>query len=172
MEFSQVLEKRYSVRKYSDRPVEEEKLEKILEAGRICPTATNAQPQRIYVLRSEEDFVKLGRSARMRYGAPVVLMICADTAAAWKGGDVEPGYNASVMDASICTTYMMLQATDLGLGSVWIRYMNAAEIKKAFALPDGIEPICLLPIGYAAEDSAPSERHSKRMSMDEMLLKL
>ena len=162
MEFREVLDKRFSVRKFSDRPVEEEKLRAVLEAGRICPTAVNAQPQRLYVLTGEEAFSKLGKSAKMRYGAPVVILVCADTRVSWKGGDVEPGYDSAVMDASIATTYMMLQATDLGLGSIWIRYMNAREIRKDFGLEEGILPVCLLPIGYIAEDCLPAPRHYQR----------
>ena len=169
MEFRDVLEKRYSVRKFSDRPVEEEKLKAVLEAGRICPTAVNAQPQRLYVLTGEEMFSKLGRSERMRYGAPVVILVCADTRVSWKGGDVEPGYDSAVMDASIATTYMMLQATDLGLGSIWIRYMNAREIRKNFDLEEGILPVCLLPIGYRDEDCLPAPRHYQRNEFDKVV---
>ena len=169
MEFKDVLEARYSVRKFSDAPVEQEKLDKVLEAGRICPTATNAQPQRIFVLRDAESFTKLGKAARMRYGAPIVLLVCADGDTAWKGADVEPGYDAGTMDASIATTYMMLQATDLGLGTIWIRYMNAREIKENFALPESLTPICLMPLGYRADDCEPAPRHYQRKPIEEIV---
>ena len=154
MEFEKVIKERFSVRKYQAKEVEEEKLLKVLEAGRIAPTAKNKQPQRIYVLKSAAAKAKLGETIKMTYGAPVVLMVCVDLDEACTL-KVEENYNTGEMDASIVCTHMMLEAWSLGLGSVWIRYFNAEELRRSFDLPQNIKPICLLPLGYADSDAKP-----------------
>jgi nitroreductase len=168
MEFDNVLSARYSVRKFSDRPIEKEKLDKILQAGRICPTATNAQPQRIYVLDNSRAFEKLKDTDKMRFGAPVVLLVCADLDATFEN-PLQSGYKTAEMDASICATYMMLKATDLGLGSLWVRYFNADVIRESFGLEKNILPCLLMPIGYRRRDAAPSPRHNQRKPIEEIV---
>ena len=157
MELEKVIKERYSVRKYQNKLIEEEKLTKILEAGRLAPTAKNSQPQRIYVIREEQNRQKLKELTPMTYDAPVILMICIDLNEVCRM-KIEENYHTGEMDASIVTTHMMLEAWNLGLGSVWVRYFNSDELQKAFALPDNIKPICLLPIGYPALDSTPNEK--------------
>lgn len=167
MKFDELVKERYSVRKFQERIVEREKLDKLLETLNYIPTATNAQPEKIYVLQSKESLGKISTFANT-FQAPVVLLICADTNIAWKNPK-ESGYNTSEMDASIACTYLMLKAWDLGLGSVWIRHFNANQVKEIFELPDNIQPICLLPIGYAAIDSVPSPSHTKKKSLEELI---
>ncbi len=152
MKFDDVIKKRYSVRSYKDKEVEEEKLIKILDAGRLAPTAKNTQPQKIYVLRNKESIDRLGEYKRMTYGAPVVLMVCADMDEACFI-PIEEGYSTYEMDCSIVCTHMMLEAVNLGLGTVWIRWFNSKELQKSFDLPSNIVPVCLLPIGYESDDS-------------------
>lgn len=167
MNFSDLIKERYSVRSYKNQDIEQEKLDKILEAGRIAPTAKNLQPQKIYVLKSEEAFEKLGRTRKMAYGAPVVLMICADMDVACTL-PIEEGYSTYEMDCSIVCCHMMLEAWNQGIGSVWIRWFNSEEIRKSFNLPENIKPVCLLPIGYAKDDAKPKEGfHDVRRSIDE-----
>lgn len=172
MEFERVIKERYSVRKYQSKPIEEEKLLKILEAGRIAPTAKNRQPQRIYVIKSAENRQKLQELTPMTYDAPVILLICADLNEACTM-KIEENYNTAEMDASIVTTHMMLAAWNLGIGSVWVRYFNADEVQKTFNLPENIKPICLLPIGYADTDSIPNEKlHFTRKELTEEVIYL
>lgn len=109
MEFNDLIDERFSVRNFKKDAIEQEKLDKILDAGRIAPTARNFQPQRFYVLKTEEAFEKLGTARAMAYEAPVVIMVCADMNTVWKNG-VEEDYNTSDMDCSIAATYMMLAA--------------------------------------------------------------
>lgn len=158
MDFLNLAKKRCSIRKYEKRGVEDSKLKLILEAGRIAPTAANMQPQRIIVVQSEEGLKKLGKGANI-YGAPLALVVCADKSEGW----VRPadGFNACEVDASIVTDHMMLEATSLGLGSVWICYFSPEIIRKEFNLPQDIVPINILAIGYAAETFAPADRHNK-----------
>ena len=169
MDFLQLAADRYSVRSFSDRPIEPEKMEKILKAGQLAPTAVNFQPQKIYILKSKEAIDKIRSLTRFAYNAPVVLLFCADTLKAWKS-PVEHGYNTGEMDLSIVCTHMMLEAWELGIGSVWVRGFDAGQVAKAFDLPKHITPICLLPIGYPGKDSIHyAEWHNKYRPLSEMV---
>ena len=154
MDFLEFSRKRFSVRSYSDRQVEDEKIQKILQAAMIAPTAVNYQPQKIYVLKSDEALRKIRGITRSTYDAPLVFLICSDTERSWHSPFVK-GYDSGEMDASIVCTHMMLEAEDLGLGSVWVLLFDPHKVKRAFGLPDHIEPICLLPVGYPANDAVP-----------------
>lgn len=113
--------KRHSVRKYTGKEIEQEKLDKILEAAHAAPTAANMQPVRLMVVKSKEGLEKVGKAANI-YQAPAAIVVCADKTKAWK----RPfdGKITTDIDASILTDHMMLEATELGLGSVWICYFN------------------------------------------------
>ena len=154
MSFMELAAERYSVRSYSARPVEQEKIDQILKAAQLAPTAVNFQPQMIYVLKSEEAMSKINRLCRCIYGAPMVFLICSDERKTWKS-QTERGYSSGEMDCSIVCTHMMLEAWEQGLGSVWVRLFDVNAVAKAFELPPYIKPICLLPVGYASEDSVP-----------------
>lgn len=154
MNFLDLAAQCYSVRAYSDRKVEQEKIDLILKAAQLAPTAVNDQPQMIYVLKSDEALARINRLCRCIYGAPLVFLICSDERRAWKS-QTEPGYSAGEMDCSIVCTHMMLEAWEQGLGSVWVRLFDVAEVAKAFDLPPYIKPICLLPVGYAASRAKP-----------------
>lgn len=152
--FLQLAEERYSVRSYSDQPVEQEKINQILKAAQLAPTAVNYQPQMIYVLKSEDALNRINRLCRCIYGAPLVFLICSDERKTWKS-HTERGYSSGEMDCSIVTTHMMLEAWEEGLGSVWVRLFDVEAVAEAFGLPSYIKPICLLPVGYASKDSVP-----------------
>ncbi|MEW6423305.1 MAG: nitroreductase family protein [Bacillota bacterium] len=156
MSFLELAKRRYSVRKYEARQVEEEKLMKILEAGRVAPTAVNYQPQRLIVVREKAGLEKLKKAANV-YDAPLAIIVCADHNSAWK----RPFDNKSTVDidASIVTDHMMLQATELGLGTVWICYFKPDVLRKEFNIPDNVEPVNILAIGYAAGESPSPDRH-------------
>ena len=168
MDFNELLEKRYAVRSYKDKEVEYEKIEKILDAGRIAPTAINAQPQRFLVLKTEEALSKFDEVSRMRYGAPVVIVVLADMNNVWESS-IEPGYNTAEMDASIACTYMMLETVNQGLGCVWVRYFNSEELRNKFDLSENLKPICVLPVGYPSDDSTPAEKHSIRNNLEDIV---
>lgn len=171
MDFETVIKTRMSVRNFKSDKVEDEKLNKILEAGRIAPTAKNLQPQKIYVLTKEESFKKLGKTEGMKYGAPIMLMICGDTEKAWHN-NLQDGYTTCEMDASIVATHMMLEATSLGLGSCWVRNFNSTELQKAFDLPKNIVPVCLMPIGYIAEEYKANPWHYERNNIEDEVIYL
>lgn len=146
MELLDIMNERFSVRKYVDKPVEPEKLDKILNAAHAAPTATNQQPVKLLVVLSPESLEKLGKAANI-YGAPVAVIVCADKTKAWK----RPfdGMQTTDIDASILTDHMMLEAVEQGLGTVWICYFKPDVLKEEFKLPDSLEPINILAIGYA-----------------------
>lgn len=171
MDFLELCNKRYSVRKFSNKPVEEEKINKILEAGRIAPTAKNSQSQKIFYLKSEESLAKVNAATPMAYHAPVILMICYDTTISYKNpaDTYIKNYDGGEVDAAIVTTMMMMQATELGLGTLWARGFDSQKLIDAFNLPANLHPVCLLDIGYPADDSEPSERHTLRKPLSETL---
>lgn len=154
MDFLEFSRKRWSVRSYSQKPVEEEKINKILQAALIAPTAVNYQPQKIYVLKSQEALQKLRSITRSTYDAPLVFLVCSDINRSWHSNFVK-GYNSGEMDASIVCTHMMLEAEDLGLGSVWVLLFDPKRVKKEFNLPNNIIPHCLLCVGYPSNDAEP-----------------
>ena len=163
----EIAKKRYSVRSYQDKKVEEEKLQKILEAAHVAPTAANLQPARLIAVQSREGLGKIGKGANL-YGAPLAIIVCADHSKAW----VRPYDKKQTgdIDASILTDHMMLQATELGLGSVWICYFKPDVIRKEFGLPDHLEPVNILAVGYSDEEAADPERHSQtRIPVDELV---
>jgi len=158
MSFLALAKKRFSVRKYETRPVEEEKLLQILEAGRVAPTAVNFQPQRLLVVREKTGLEKLKKAVNV-FDAPLAIVVCADHDAAWK----RPldGKKTVDIDASIVTDHMMLQATELGLGTVWICYFKTDVLRTEFNIPDQVEPINILAIGYPTGKILSPDRHDK-----------
>lgn len=171
MEFLKLAEERFSVRNFSNKKIEEDKISKILRAAQVAPTAKNNQPQKIYVLKSEEALEKIKGATRCTFNAPLVFLICANKDESWRS-PFEAEYESGEMDASIVTCHMMLEAWELGIGSVWVRHFDVAETKKIFNLPDNIVPVCLLPVGYAAEGVEPSERHMKKKEIKDFVEEL
>lgn len=158
MEFSKLAKKRYSVRSYNGKKVEKEKLEKILEAAHVAPTAANLQPVRLLVIQQEEGLEKLSKAANI-YHAPLAIVVCADHDKAW----VRPFDKKQTceIDASILTDHMMLQASELGLGSVWICYFKPDILREEFCIPKNLEPINILAVGYSEETPQSPDRHEE-----------
>lgn len=168
MEFDKVIRERCSIRGFKQEPVEKDKLDQILEAGRLAPTAKNSQPQRIYVLQSDDALNKINEASPCIYDAKTVLLVCSNTEEAFHKGD----YSTHEMDASIIATHMMLEATNQGVDSVWVEMFDNNKVKELFNLPQGIEPICLIPLGYRREDVTPSEKHFSRKPLEETVFYL
>jgi nitroreductase len=164
MELLELIKQRYSVRKFSDKPIEKEKLELVLKAGQAAPTACNFQPQRILVLDSKEALEKVKKCTKYHFNAPAVLLICYDNKVSWK--HPYDNKDSGEIDASIVAAQMMLQAAEIGLGTTWVGYFCPVMTKREFALPENIVPVLMFPIGYPAEDSVPSDNHSIRLPLD------
>lgn len=170
MDFEKLCAKRYSLRKFSDAPVEKEKLEKIIEAGHNAPTAHNNQPQRIFVLQSKEALEKADACTPMHFHAPVMLVVAYDAEIAWKWEF--DGKNHGEIDAVIAVTQMMLQAADLGLGTTYIGMFDPKKLLEEFPEMKGLMPIALLPVGYPAEGAHPSRLHTDRIPVEDMVFYL
>ena len=168
MTFSELAASRWSVRSFQDTPIEDEKMQLILEAGRVAPTAKNNQPQRIYVAKSEEARQKLKSVCRCTWDAPVILVVCYDLERCYHS-KLTPGYHSGEKDAAIVCTHMMLQAWELGIGSCWVGLFKADEVGEILGLPEHIRVMGLLPMGYPAADAKPLELHFLSRDMDDMV---
>jgi nitroreductase len=165
--FLELAKSRYSVRKYQNRAVETEKLNTLLEAGRVAPTAANKQPCVFLVLNDKESIEKLTHACNP-HGAPLAIVVCADKTTAW----VRPFDRANmvVVDSTIAADHIMLCAQDLGLSSCWITYFNPAVLRKEFTIPDNLVPVNILAIGYSDDKPQSPDRHAQtRKPLDSMV---
>ncbi len=167
MDFNVLSAARYSLRKFSDRAVEPEKLALVLEAGRNAPTAHNFQPQRIFVLRSPEALEKADACMGSHFHPPVLVAVAYDPAVSWKRET--DGKDHGEIDAAIAATQMMLQAADLGLGTTYVGMFEPEKLLAAFPEMAGTTPIALLPLGYPAEGAHPARLHSDRRPVEELV---
>ena len=165
MEFEKVIRERTATRKFSNKLVEKDIIDKILEAGRIAPTAKNLQPIKIYVVQSEEGLKKLDKATPCRYGSPIVLLVCGDKEKSYVKDDV-PIYQ---MDATIVATHMMLEATNLNVDNIWIESFDEKILRDEFNIPSEFIPICLLPLGYKASDCPINPLHTKRKNIEDLV---
>jgi nitroreductase len=157
MDFFDLIQKRYSVRAYTSKPVEPDKLNKILEAAVLAPTAANRQSFRLIVIRTE------GRQAELKriYGrewfvqAPLVVCVCAASDESWVRRD---GKNYAEVDATIAFTHLILAAHDLGLGTCWIAAFDPAAARDVLKLPAEFDPVAFTPLGYPADKWKPKKR--------------
>ncbi len=165
MEFKEVIRKREAIRKFKDIPVEQEKLDLILEAARLAPTGANKQPQRVYVLKSTEALHKMDQMTPSRYGAPIALLVAADKSEAWEW----QGYNGYEADAAIVATHILLAATDVGVGSIWAGIVDQEGVRDIFELPESVLPVAFIPLGYAADDYSGNPMHNQRKQIEEIV---
>ena len=165
MEFREVVEKRYSCKKYSSKKVDKKVLEAILEAGRLAPTAKNLQEQHIYVVETEENLAKIDKATPCRYGAPTVLVVAFDKNNVF----TYPGEkrDSGIEDASIVATHLMLAAYNEGVDSCWLNFFDPDKLAADLGLPENEEILMLLDLGYAAEDAGPLPNHGSRKPLSE-----
>jgi nitroreductase len=165
MSFSELIHQRQSIRAYSAKPVEPDKISRILEAGRSAPSACNIQPLHFIVCVGAEKVQALKTVYEREWflAAPAVLVVCCDYSKAWvRSADQK---NHGDIDAAIAMDHMILAATELGLGTCWIAAFNPIEARRILELPDGIEPVVLTPLGYAAQTSV----HRPRKPIDQIV---
>jgi nitroreductase len=161
MEFWELISKRYSVRAYKPDPVEEDKLQQVLEAARLAPTAANRQPFQLIVIHTAGREAELQRIYHRRWftDAPLILCACAIPAEGWVRMDGKPYTD---VDVAIAMDHLILAATTLGLGTCWIAAFDPAAAREVLGLPDGVEPIVFTPLGYPAD--GPGAKKRKRLS--------
>ncbi|NCC66784.1 MAG: nitroreductase [Clostridia bacterium] len=167
MDFEKLAAERYSLRKYSDKPVEKEKLDLILGAARLAPTAKNIQPQKLLVLSSDEAREKADKCMGCHFNAPLMIIVAYDEEAQFIRED---GQAFGEIDASIVATHMLLQAADIGIGSCWVGLFNKADLKSSFSELDGFSPVGVLCFGYPAEEAHQSRMHGNRKELGETVV--
>lgn len=166
--FLELAKARYSCREFEPKMIPDEVLDRILEAGRLSPTAVNFQPQRVLVIRDVKSVQKLKRSTSFTFDAPVILMVCYDISEAWK--DPFACIDIGTVDATIVATQMMLEAADLGIGSTFVGHFRTRTVIEDFGIPPYLKPICLLPMGYPCTEhkaGQPGKLHETRKPLEQ-----
>ena len=167
MDFLELAKQRYSVRKFKEDAIPQESIEKILEAGRVAPTACNKQPQRILVINSKQGLENIRKCTECHFNAPLAFIISYDKNESWKR--IFDGKDSGDIDASIVATHMMMEATQLGIGSTWVMYFIPDAIKVKFGFPDNLEPVAILVMGYPADGAKPAPGHLQSKELEEMV---
>jgi len=153
MDVCDAIATRKSVRAYLDKPVEEEKLNAVLEAARLAPSASNRQEWRFVIVREKEVRSQIAMAAGQQMfiaQAPVIIVACAET----DGHIMTCGEPCYPIDVAIALDHLTLRAVELGLGTCWIGKFNADEVKKILGIPDEIKVVQLMPLGYPVEPDA------------------
>ncbi len=166
--FLDIAKRRYSCRRYDPGPVESEKLDLILEAGRIAPSAVNLQPWHFFVIRDPDELEKICQAYHREWfrTAPCVIVICGDHSQSWKRKD---GKDHCDIDVAITTDHMTLQATELGLATCWICNFDPLKVREVLGLPGHLEPAVLLPVGYPLDEVDPERHQAKRKALSEFI---
>lgn len=165
MSFIELAKKRYSVREYKDMPVEKEKILEVIEAARFSPSAVNFQPRHFIVVTTEELKSRIAEAYPRDWfkKVPAVIVVCGDHLSSWKRKD---GKDHCDIDAAIAVDHMTLAAADMGLGTCWVCAFDAGKCHQILGLPENLEVIALMPIGYPADDEVPQK---KRKSVNEIV---
>jgi nitroreductase len=169
MKFIELAKKRYSCRKYDSKPVEDEKLEQVLEAGRIAPSAVNLQPWVFVVIRETENLKKIRSTYHREWfaTAPCVIVALGNHEQSWKRqGD---GKDHADIDVTIAIDHMTLQAAEIDLATCWVCNFDKQKVMEVLNLPDNLEPVALLPIGYPLDSPHVNRHDSKRKQPEEIV---
>lgn len=167
MDFEKVISERYSVRKFENKHLSKEDIDKILHAGHIAPTGCNFQPQRILFLNTDESIQKLKNCTKCHFDAPCAMLICYNKDETWKRP--YDGALSAPVDASIVTTHMMLEAHNIGIGTCWVMHFDPFKMRETFSIPENFEPLALLVMGYPHEDAKPISMHYETRPLDEVV---
>ena len=170
MEYKDLLEKRFAVRKFDEnRRIDEETLNELLSVIPLAPSAVNHQSPRVYVIQSELGLKTINELCTCLSKAQTVLMFVYNKDEIWKNPFNEK-YSSGEQDVSILATLMMMKAVDLGLGTCWVNFFDNDKVKQAFRLPDEENVVLLMPIGYIDEDCEPNPiMHKKRKEISSMV---
>ena len=165
MKFIELTKERHSVRSYTARPVEQEKLDYILECARLAPSAVNKQPWKFMVVQSPEGKSKICQCYAREWmaEAPLYIIVCAVADEAWTRR--YDGKNHADIDAAIATEHICLAAADQGLGTCWVCNFDTTLIRQLFPFEPDTYPVAIIPIGYPDETDRPE---AKRKPMDEI----
>lgn len=168
MDFLELAKARYSCRKFTAQPVEDEKLAKILEAANLAPTAANMQTIHLWVVRTPENLQKVYDATPYKFGASTVIVVGGEDSAVRKTEEKDDFLSLATVNGSIVATHIILAAKSLGLDSTWVGLVDRVKLKQSFAEMNGYTIISIIPIGYAAPEPAgqPHKWHNQRKSVD------
>ncbi len=166
MSFIDLAQKRFSCRKFSDKAVEKEKADKIIQAGLLAPTGMNKQPFKIFAIQDSEKIEKLKLATPFTFGAQLFLLVCADENKSY----VRPfdNKNFAQIDTAIVATHMMLEIADLGLGTTWVGHFDEKILKEQFPKLNGYCTVAIFPIGYPDDNVQISPMHSASKAKEEI----
>lgn len=167
MDFMELAQQRYSCRKFSDRSVEPEKLEQLMKAAALAPTAINTQSFKLWHLASEQAKAVLREHCGYTFGAPEFILVGSKHGGSWTR-EVDQKNFADV-DAAIAATHLMLEAQQLGLATTWVGCFDAPALQQQFPQMQDYELIALFPIGYAAETAHPSAQHTTKKPLGQLV---
>lgn len=170
MDFTAVVNNRFSCKSFDGRKADPAALNAILEAGRAAPTAKNLQEQRIYVVESADGLARIDAATPCRYNAGTVLVVAynKDTVFTYPGGRV----NSGAEDATIVATHMILAAANEGVDSCWLNFFDPDALAAALGLPENEEIVMLMDLGYASENGKPLPNHASRKPLSETVSRL
>jgi len=158
MGFASLIRKRYSVRSYQSRDIDDAVLQRVLQAFVLAPTAANRQALGLVVVRTAGRTEELRRIYKRDWFAsqpPLVVCACAIPDACWVRRD---GKSYADVDAAIAMDHLILAATEEGLGTCWIGAFDPKAAREILQLPEGVEPIAFTPLGYPADSPKPKSR--------------
>lgn len=158
MDFSELIQTRYSVRAYKPDSVDDAILKQILEAARLAPTADNRQPFQLIVIQTEDRQEELKRVYNKKWFVQAPLVIAAVGVPAQNWVRKQDGKNYNDVDVAIVMDHLILAAAELGLGTCWIAAFDPAAAREILQLPDEVEPVAFTPLGYPADQPGPRKR--------------
>ena len=170
MDFTFLIQNRYSCRAFNQRKIGQEIINRILEAGRIAPTAVNKQPVHVWAVTRPEMLEAIKGVTRSNYGAPLLLVVGCRPADAWVRR--YDGKNGAEVDATIVATYLMLAAENAGLATLWVGSFDPALLADLLPGTEGYDLVAIINVGYPADGSVPSAMHGSRVSMEEFVTRL
>ena len=165
MEFEKLISERYSVRSFKPKHLPQEAIEKLISAANKAPTGCNYQPQRILVLNTDESIEKLKGCTKCHFNAPTAMLVCHNTGESWVRR--YDGALSSPVDAAIVATHIMLAAQNNSIGCCWVMHFDPSALRESFAIPEGIEPLALLVMGYPSDEAKPLDLHFKTRPTEE-----
>lgn len=166
--FNELANKRFSVRKFSNKGLDDATLKEILNVALLAPTAKNLQPWRIYIIKSEDGIKKIDELTSCRYNAPIVLAFSYNKDEEWNN-PYQVGIHSGVEDVSIVATHIMLKAAEMNVDTLWVNLFKNSDAEKILGLPKNEKMVLLMPIGYREEGVKPSHLHGTSRKFSELI---
>lgn len=158
MKLDDIITRRFSVRSFTNEKIDRSIILEVLEAARMAPSAVNYQPWHFVVVSEEGSLSSLHEVYHRNWfrEAPACIVVCIDHTQSWKRKS--DGKDFGDVDAAIAIDHLVLKATDLGLGTCWVCNFDAELTRKKLEIPDYIEPIAIIPIGYTSSKTPDKSR--------------